>query len=299
MSTNRSTISIPPRRPSNPPENPHMDYKKLADFLFPIGATVLAILVMPLAIEQYPEFFKENRWPLPISVLIVALCWLFPLMLHERAKGIVNWARSHGWFGIVLTSLIAISVCLGLLWGSVKLFRFHSNHLALALKKKEKKPEPNAETVPAPIKSETTPSVSKMSVKPVSLSRIEITNFIGSPARNKITNQPGYFFNVYFENKGSVAAALLARKGKAEHPDHLLSTDELNAIQRQVNEAPDGPLDGYQEIQPGPPGQFFSFPLESDAAEMIGPAQDALSGKTRLYLFFQMKYRDARNLYRG
>ncbi len=113
------------------------------------------------------------------------------------------------------------------------------------------------------------------------------------PVRNKLTNKPGYFFNVYYENKGSVAATLLTRKGKAEHPDHLLSTDELNVILRQINEASDGPLDTYQEIQPGPPGQFFSFPLESDAEEMVGPAQDALSGKTRLYLFFQMKYRDA------
>jgi len=129
--------------------------------------------------------------------------------------------------------------------------------------------------------------------KTLSLSRIEVTNFTGIPVRNKFTNKPGYFFNVYYENKGSVAATLLARKGKAEHPDHLLSADELNAIQQQINEAPDGPLDSYQEIQPGPPGQFFSFPLESDAGEMVGPAQDALSGKTRLYLFFQMKYRDA------
>lgn len=126
-----------------------------------------------------------------------------------------------------------------------------------------------------------------------SLSRIEVTNFIGVPVRNKLTSRPGYFFNVYYENKGPVAATLLARKGKAEHPDHLLSPDELKAIQRQINEAPDGPLDSYQEMQPGPPGQFFSYPLESDAGEMVGPAQDALNGKTRLYLFFQMKYRDA------
>jgi hypothetical protein len=121
----------------------------------------------------------------------------------------------------------------------------------------------------------------------LSLSRIEVTNFTGVPVRNKLTNKPGYFFNVYYENKGSAAATML------EHPDHLLSADELSTIQRQISEASDGPLDSYQEIQPGPPGQFFSFPLESDAGEMVGPAQDALSGKTRLYLFFQMKYRDA------
>jgi hypothetical protein len=130
-------------------------------------------------------------------------------------------------------------------------------------------------------------------LRTLSLSRIEVTNFTGVPVRNKFTNKPGYFFNVFYENKGSIVATMLARKGKAEYPDHLLSPDELNAIQRQINEAPDGPLDSYQEIQPGPPGQFFSFPLESDAGEMVGPAQDALGGKTRLYLFFQMKYRDA------
>ena len=142
-----------------------MGFRKWADFLWPIGATVLSLLVMPLAIEQYPGFFKENRWPLPISVGVVVVCWILPFCLHERAKGIVRWSKSEGWIGISLVALIALSVLMVIAIGAVRLFRFHTTHLDSVLHKKEIKPEsseqkheeskkesPNVKNPPAPLK---------------------------------------------------------------------------------------------------------------------------------------------------
>jgi hypothetical protein len=117
------------------------EYRKLADFLWPVGATVLALVGMPLAIEQYPDFFKENPWPLPISLVFVVFCWVVPFFLHERAKRIFGWAKSFGWMGRSVVGLIAIAILVILTIGSMKIFRFHTSHLAKVLRKKEPKPE--------------------------------------------------------------------------------------------------------------------------------------------------------------
>ncbi len=120
-----------------------MDYKKLSDFLWPIAATVLALIGMPLAIEQYPDFFKENRWPLPISLIAVVICWIIPFFLHERAKKLLEWVKSFGWVAKSLAGTVVIAILVLLTIGrSVKLFRFHTSHLASVLRKKEAKPEP-------------------------------------------------------------------------------------------------------------------------------------------------------------
>ena len=47
-----------------------MVFGKIRDLLWPLGATVLALLVAPIAIEQYPEFFKESPWILPVTTTI-------------------------------------------------------------------------------------------------------------------------------------------------------------------------------------------------------------------------------------
>src|SRR5258707_336650 len=120
---------------------------------------------MPLTIEQYPGFFKENRWPLPISVAIVALCWVLPFCLHDRAKGIVGLATSNGVIGISLATVIAVTLLVAMMIGGAKLFRFHSTHLPSVLRQKEIKPEsseqkreetkqesPQVKNPPAPLK---------------------------------------------------------------------------------------------------------------------------------------------------
>jgi len=113
-----------------------MGFKKWADLLWPLGGTLLGLLVMPLAIEQYPEFLKENRWPLPISVVLVVACWILPFFLHERAKRIWEWATSKGLVRISFTVLIAVLILVVVAFGSAKLFRFHSGHLASVLHRK-------------------------------------------------------------------------------------------------------------------------------------------------------------------
>jgi hypothetical protein len=116
-----------------------MDFKKASDYLWPVGATVLGLLVMPLAIEQYPEFFKENRWPLPVSVVIVLACWILPFVLHDRAKRFFQWTRGQHW-GVKVAACVAMVLFLAALYGGgIKLFRFHSAHLQAALRKKENK----------------------------------------------------------------------------------------------------------------------------------------------------------------
>jgi hypothetical protein len=101
---------------------------------------------------------------LPISVLFVVCCWIVPLFLHERAKGIFQWLGSRGWIGIGSAVILVILALVGTVIGSRKIFRFHSDHLALVLKRKEAKPEPSGQkreeskTEPAMID---TPSASK------------------------------------------------------------------------------------------------------------------------------------------
>lgn len=55
-----------------------MSFKKLAAFLPAIAATVLAILVMPLAIEQYPEY----------GTIVLGYAWLTGTT-HE--VGLFRW----------------------------------------------------------------------------------------------------------------------------------------------------------------------------------------------------------------
>lgn len=119
-----------------------MEFRKLADFLWPIGATVLALLGMPLAIEQYPGFFKENRWPLPISLIVVIICWIIPFLLHKRVKIIFGWVKSLGWIGKVFAGMAVAAILVASTIGSVRLFRFHTSHLADVLHKSEMSPEP-------------------------------------------------------------------------------------------------------------------------------------------------------------
>jgi hypothetical protein len=120
-----------------------MGFQKWRDLLWPLGGTLLGLLVMPLAIEQYPEFLKENRWPLPISVVLVLVLWVVPFFRHDRAAKIWQWASSKGLVVISLSVLVAVLVLVAGAALSVKLFRFHSNHLASVLRKKEAKPEPS------------------------------------------------------------------------------------------------------------------------------------------------------------
>jgi hypothetical protein len=110
-------------------------FTKFRDFLWPVGATVLALLVAPTAIEQYPKIFKEAPWILPLGIVVVCTCWIVPLLVHDRVRRIHGWIIERcgarlGW--IVL--LFAITVALGLIvTGGYNLYNRHKRHLEARL----------------------------------------------------------------------------------------------------------------------------------------------------------------------
>jgi hypothetical protein len=117
-------------------------FKKLADLLWPIGGAVLGFLVMPTLIEQYPDVFHNNRWLLPVSAFFVLMCFITPLLLHERAVRMVMYITRLPYQapGLVLAALIPVALLVGFSYGGLVLFRFHQNHLAMVLSKESSSP---------------------------------------------------------------------------------------------------------------------------------------------------------------
>jgi hypothetical protein len=108
-------------------------YSWWKEILWPLGGTVLGLIAVPVAIAQYPQFFNNNRWLLPVSVLIVILCWIVPLLIHENTVRIGSWI----WSGGIAKRTLGITAILALIalagFGALRLFRFHANHLTAAL----------------------------------------------------------------------------------------------------------------------------------------------------------------------
>ncbi len=117
-----------------------MDGKKSRELLWPLGGTLLALLVVPVAIEQYPEIFKESPWILPTSIGVVATCWIFPLLLHENAKRIWRWSSSK--IGTRLTVVIIVLILLTSGFGLKRLYLIHTKHLENRLAKEKNKNTP-------------------------------------------------------------------------------------------------------------------------------------------------------------
>jgi len=129
-----------------------MAFQYWKDFLWPLGGTLLGLLVVPIAIAQYPDFFNENEWILPISVLAVLLCWIVPLFLHERTRRIYSTITAVRRFGHVLFVVVCLAAVGGFILGSGVLFRFHSNHLKKSIAEKSK---PNPEPEHSPLSEHT------------------------------------------------------------------------------------------------------------------------------------------------
>src|SRR5579872_4579766 len=55
--------------------------RKVLEILAAVGSVVLNGVVVPILIEQYPEYFKDNPRVLPISIVASAALAL-PLLLH-------------------------------------------------------------------------------------------------------------------------------------------------------------------------------------------------------------------------
>jgi len=124
---------------SNPvvPPNPNVEltngFRKWADALWPLGGTVLALIAVPILIEQYPEFLKENKWVLPISVVVVIFCWILPIFRHNRTVALYQLAINGGWLRKVFVLALVLAIGYGMAKGGIKIFRFHTEHLARVL----------------------------------------------------------------------------------------------------------------------------------------------------------------------
>jgi hypothetical protein len=129
------------------------------EILWPLGGTVLGLIAMPVAIAQYPEFFNNNRYLLPLSVGVVITCWVVPLLIHENAVRILKWSWSGGFAAKVITALSISAIIFGLFFGGRKLFKFHDAHLTAALAPKSSTPVSSSpsETHGTTDKAEATP----------------------------------------------------------------------------------------------------------------------------------------------
>ena len=96
------------------------------------GHRVLGLVAMPVAIAQYPEFFNENKWLLPGSVVVVLVCWLLPFALHDRTARWLHAVASVHARGYMLV-VHSAKLLGGLVVGGRTLFRFHAKHLERAI----------------------------------------------------------------------------------------------------------------------------------------------------------------------
>src|SRR2546430_14010271 len=91
-------------------------FSKFKDILWPMGGATLGLLVMPIFIDQYPKFFHENAWMLPVSTGIAIALFVAPLLFHHRVPRLFHWivqkqSKPH-WR---ITKAICSVVLLGLL----------------------------------------------------------------------------------------------------------------------------------------------------------------------------------------
>lgn len=103
--------------------------------LWPIGGTVFGLLVMPVAMAQYPEFFNSNRWLLPTGVLTALACWVLPLLFHQRVKRTAQWIGLLPKVGQPLLWLLIFGAAALLFFSGRRLFQFHEGHLAEAVER--------------------------------------------------------------------------------------------------------------------------------------------------------------------
>ena len=104
--------------------------RNLKDLFWPLGGTVFGLIVVPVAIAQYPQFFNENTWLLPLSVAVVIFCWGLPLLLHKRALQIYRRVVIIPTIGPIALVIIIAAVASAGGYGWVWLLHKHQVHLA-------------------------------------------------------------------------------------------------------------------------------------------------------------------------
>ena len=136
-------------------------FSRLKDLLWPLGGLLLGLLVAPVAIEQYPEVFKDSPWILPLSVATTLFCFVFPFFLHARVTRIYRWIVGgfpDGWKWAGIAVVVALVVGIGsMFWlGGRRLYGAHKIHLARRLARDSKPVEatkldvkPSTSTLPS------------------------------------------------------------------------------------------------------------------------------------------------------
>ncbi len=108
--------------------------RKALEILSAVGSIVLNGIVLPVLIEQYPEYFKDNRWILPICLLVsAALC--LPLILDYLLPPFFRWAarRIGGSRPVMAWTLVVIcgaTLGAGTFAAGYWLLLKHERHLA-------------------------------------------------------------------------------------------------------------------------------------------------------------------------
>ena len=115
-------------------------FKQGKALLWPVGGALLGLVVVPVAIEQYPELFKENEWILPLSLFVMVACWVSPFFFHSRAKRFTQWLASIPRVGKVAAILAPLLIISGLFFGAKRVFVFHRDHLRSRLQREQKPP---------------------------------------------------------------------------------------------------------------------------------------------------------------
>jgi hypothetical protein len=138
-------VAKPPLAPvpevAKPPLSDKSLFIRWAAILWPLGSVLLSV-ILAVAIEQYPEFFRHDTWILPVCTWAALPCWILPLLFHERAKRWYRTVSSIPRVGMVAAPVFALAFLVFLILGSVTLLRFHRSHLAEALKRELAPAEP-------------------------------------------------------------------------------------------------------------------------------------------------------------
>ncbi len=100
------------------------------DYLWSLGGALLGLIVMPVAIAQYPDVFNRNTWILPLSVAVVSVCFALPFLLRDRPRKAYTRITSVSYIGRPLFVVICIVLIGAVSWGARRLVRFHREHLA-------------------------------------------------------------------------------------------------------------------------------------------------------------------------
>jgi hypothetical protein len=129
----RTSGAPEPSEQSKPDTELNPYFSRSTAILWPFVGSAVGIFVMPLLAIQYPNWFNDNIWLLPISIGIVVLCWVLPFLLHPRTWSLFRWTLTLKWWGKLLALTVTVCIAAGLYLGCARIIRFHLDHMTTLL----------------------------------------------------------------------------------------------------------------------------------------------------------------------